>query len=84
MPVITRYWFSLSAFIPLLGRFGLINPQWMYLDWELFAYRFQVSFLCFIISDGVVLVYLRKIYSSHFGLYYSYSLVQFYFSFLIQ
>ncbi|GMR53103.1 hypothetical protein PMAYCL1PPCAC_23298, partial [Pristionchus mayeri] len=41
MPVITRYWFSLSAFVPLLGRFGLINPQWMYLDWELFAYRFQ-------------------------------------------
>ncbi|EYB83547.1 hypothetical protein Y032_0333g2800 [Ancylostoma ceylanicum] len=41
IPLVTRYWFALSVIIPLLGRFGLINPLWMYLDWNLFAYRFH-------------------------------------------
>ncbi|KHJ97783.1 hypothetical protein OESDEN_02228 [Oesophagostomum dentatum] len=45
VPIVTRYWFALSVIIPLLGRFGLINPLWMYLDWDLFVYRFHVSIL---------------------------------------
>ncbi|VDN25087.1 unnamed protein product [Cylicostephanus goldi] len=41
IPIVTRYWFALSVVIPLLGRFGLINPLWMYLDWDLFVHRFH-------------------------------------------
>lgn len=43
IPQITRYWFTAATVVPLLGRFGLISAASMYLDWELFAHRFQVS-----------------------------------------
>ncbi|XGW21535.1 hypothetical protein V3C99_004473 [Haemonchus contortus] len=41
VPIVTRYWFAISVVLPLLGRFGLINPMWMYLDWDLVVYRFH-------------------------------------------
>lgn len=43
VPIVTRYWFAISVILPLLGRFGLIHPVWMYLDWDLVVYRFHVS-----------------------------------------
>ncbi|KJH52946.1 ribosomal protein S21e [Dictyocaulus viviparus] len=43
VPIVTRYWFAVSVVVPLLGRFGLINPLWMYLDWDLVVYHFQAS-----------------------------------------
>ncbi|WKX89069.1 hypothetical protein Q1695_008598 [Nippostrongylus brasiliensis] len=41
VPIVTRYWFAISVILPLLGRFGLIHPAWMYLDWDLVVYRFH-------------------------------------------
>ncbi|PAV82815.1 hypothetical protein WR25_21987 [Diploscapter pachys] len=41
IPLVTRYWFGASVIVPLLGRFGLLNAMWMYLDWELFIYKFH-------------------------------------------
>lgn len=42
IPLITRYWFTASTVIPLLGRFGFFSPYLMLLDWELFFYKFQI------------------------------------------
>ncbi|CAI4222200.1 unnamed protein product [Auanema sp. JU1783] len=41
IPLITRHWFAASIIFPLLGRIGLLPAQWMYLDWNLIAYKFQ-------------------------------------------
>jgi derlin-1 len=45
IPQITKYWFTTAVVFPLLGRFGLISPYLMYLDWELFFRKFQVGLL---------------------------------------
>ncbi|KFM74347.1 Derlin-1, partial [Stegodyphus mimosarum] len=42
LPLFTRYWFSLSIFFPLLGRFGLVNPMHLILDYSSFIHRFQI------------------------------------------
>ncbi|XP_054715662.1 derlin-1-like [Uloborus diversus] len=42
MPLFTRYWFSLSLFFPLLGRFGLIHPAYLILDYRAFIHQFQI------------------------------------------
>ena len=34
LPFFTRYWFGLSVFFPIAGRFGLIPAQWVVLAWE--------------------------------------------------
>ena len=43
IPLVTRYWFTISLALPLLGRIGLINPIWMFLDWDLVVSKFHVS-----------------------------------------
>ena len=43
IPLISKWWFSLSIVFPLLGRIGLLNPFYMILDFALVVYHFQVS-----------------------------------------
>lgn len=43
IPIVTRWWFSLSIVFPLLGRLGLINGFHMMLDYASVVHRFQVS-----------------------------------------
>ncbi|CAB3408215.1 unnamed protein product [Caenorhabditis bovis] len=42
VPIITRHWFVISVILPLLGRFGFINPAWMFLEWNLVINKFQI------------------------------------------
>ncbi|KAL3860205.1 hypothetical protein ACJMK2_010361 [Sinanodonta woodiana] len=42
IPQITKYWFSGSVILPLLGRFGLLNPMHMVLLFESVIYKFQL------------------------------------------
>ncbi|VDM42646.1 unnamed protein product [Toxocara canis] len=42
VPEITRYWFTGTTVLPLLGRFGLFSPYYMLLEWHLFFYKFQI------------------------------------------
>lgn len=42
IPIISRWWFVLSIAFPLAGRIGLLHPMYMFLSWELVAYRFQI------------------------------------------
>lgn len=42
IPIVTRWWFSLSIVFPLLGRLGLINGMYFILDYASVVYRFQV------------------------------------------
>uniref|UniRef100_A0A7E4VWS5 Derlin n=1 Tax=Panagrellus redivivus TaxID=6233 RepID=A0A7E4VWS5_PANRE len=42
IPEITRYWFTGSVVLPLLGRLGVFSPYIMLLDWNLFFYKFQI------------------------------------------
>lgn len=42
VPEITRYWFTGSIVLPLLGRFGLLSPWWCVLEYTLFIKKFQV------------------------------------------
>ena len=44
IPIVTRWWFSLSIVFPLLGRLGLINGMYMILDYASVIHRFQVSY----------------------------------------
>lgn len=46
IPIVTRWWFSLSIIFPLLGRLGLVNGMYMILDYYSITRRFQVSFKC--------------------------------------
>lgn len=45
IPIVTRYWFTASVVIPLLGRIGLFSPWWMALEWTLLFERWHVSSL---------------------------------------
>lgn len=56
IPIITRWWFSLSIVFPLLGRLGLINMMYMLLDYASIIYRFQVR-----IIDSRKYLQLRKL-----------------------
>jgi len=42
LPVITRWWFGLSVAIPVLARFGLLPPYYLYLINERLFYGFQI------------------------------------------
>lgn len=42
IPIVTRWWFSLSIIFPLLGRLGLINGMYMILDYASIVHRFQI------------------------------------------
>lgn len=41
IPPITRVWFGLSVFLPVVGRFGIVNPYYMMLTSD-FISRFQL------------------------------------------
>lgn len=55
IPIVTRWWFSLSIVFPLLGRVRLINGIYMILDYASVIYRFQVR-----INDSKKQLQLRK------------------------
>lgn len=42
LPLFTRYWFILSLAIPLLSRFGILNPAYLILEYNAFIHRFQI------------------------------------------
>jgi len=42
LPFFTKYWFTLSIAVPLLGRFGLLNPAFLILEYNAFIHRFQI------------------------------------------
>jgi len=42
LPIFTRYWFGLTVLFTILGRFSLLNPQWLILSWETFITNFHV------------------------------------------
>lgn len=42
LPFFTRYWFALSIFFPLVGRFGLLNPSYLILEYSAFIRHFQI------------------------------------------
>lgn len=42
IPIVTRWWFSLSIVFPLLGKLGLINGYYMILDYHSIVSRFQI------------------------------------------
>ncbi|XP_055345227.1 derlin-1-like [Paramacrobiotus metropolitanus] len=42
IPQMTKYWFTGSVVLPLLGRFGLINPQYLFLDFAATFRHFQL------------------------------------------
>jgi len=67
IPIVTRWWFSLSIIFPLLGRIGLFPPYYMILDFELVAYKFQVwrlitSIIYFPLGPGTGFHYLINLY----------------------
>ncbi|XP_066928207.1 derlin-1-like [Clytia hemisphaerica] len=42
IPIISRWWFTLSIMFPLLGRIGLLHPYYMVLSFQLIFYKFQI------------------------------------------
>ena len=42
IPPISRYWFTGSVVLPLLGKLGLIAPYYFLLIFDPFIYKFQV------------------------------------------
>lgn len=42
IPQITKYWFTGSVVVPLIGRLGILSPQWFILDFNHFFYKFQI------------------------------------------
>ncbi|XP_002734718.1 derlin-1-like [Saccoglossus kowalevskii] len=42
IPQMTRYWFSGSVVLPLLAKFGLLNPMYLILNFHFVVYNFQI------------------------------------------
>nr|CAB3237423.1 derlin-1-like [Phallusia mammillata] len=42
IPRITRYWFTAAVAVPLAGKFGLLNPMWLILDYASLVSGFQI------------------------------------------
>lgn len=42
IPMVTKFWFTGSVVVPLIGRFGLINPMNLILSFPHVFYRFQI------------------------------------------
>ncbi|CAD5118545.1 DgyrCDS7233 [Dimorphilus gyrociliatus] len=42
IPQITRYWFTASVVLPLMGKIGLVSPMTMILDSHLLLSKFQI------------------------------------------
>ena len=39
LPIFTRYWFGGTVLFTLLGRFSLLNPNWLIITWDTFISR---------------------------------------------
>ncbi|XP_041376840.1 derlin-1-like [Gigantopelta aegis] len=42
IPQMTKYWFTGSIILPLVGKIGIISPVWFILNWDWFIYKFQI------------------------------------------
>ena len=42
LPIFTRYWFGGTVLFTLLGRFSLLNPNWLIITWDTFISRFHI------------------------------------------
>ncbi|XP_064598969.1 derlin-1-like [Liolophura sinensis] len=42
IPRITKYWFTGSIVLPIIGRIGLVHPMWMILDFSSTFYKCQI------------------------------------------
>lgn len=67
IPLITRWWFVLSIIFPLLGRIGLISPYYMFLEFSLVFYKFQIwrlftSFVFMVLSPQTGFHFLINLY----------------------
>ncbi|XP_026863014.2 derlin-1 [Electrophorus electricus] len=67
IPFITRYWFTGSIVVPLIGKLGLISPVYLVLWPEAFFHKFQIwrpisSTLYFPVGPGTGFLYLVNLY----------------------
>lgn len=67
IPQITKYWFTGSIVLPLIGRFGFVNAMNLVLDYNSIVYRFQIwrlftSVLYFPILPQTGFMYLLNLY----------------------
>ncbi|OWF51050.1 derlin-1-like [Mizuhopecten yessoensis] len=67
IPFLTKYWFTGSVVVPILARFGILNPMWLFLHFESVVYKFQfwrplTSVLFYPISGGNGFHYLINLY----------------------
>ena len=54
LPIFTRYWFGGTVLFTLLGRFSLLNPNWLIITWDTFISRcVQIS-----IMSGSLIVFI--------------------------
>jgi len=44
IPTMTKYWFTGSIALPLLGKLGVVSVMTMLLDYKLVVHQFQVQF----------------------------------------
>jgi len=67
LPFFTRHWFALSIAIPLLSRFGLLNPGYLVLEYSAFIHRFQIwrpitALFYFPLGPNTAFAYLLNLY----------------------
>lgn len=67
LPFFTRYWFALSIAIPLLGRFGLLSPSYLILEYSAFIRHFQIwrpvtALFFFPLGPNTAFAYLLNLY----------------------
>ncbi|CAL1270883.1 unnamed protein product [Larinioides sclopetarius] len=67
LPFFTRYWFALSIAFPLLGRFGLLHPSYLVLEWTAFFRKFQIwrpitSAFYFPLGPNTAFAYMLNLY----------------------
>lgn len=44
IPTVTKYWFTGSIVVPLVAKFGIINPRNLIILFDLIFQKFQVSY----------------------------------------
>jgi derlin-1 len=44
LPLFTRHWFGLTIALSLLGRFGILSPIYLILDYHSLIHSFHVSY----------------------------------------
>jgi len=52
LPLFTRHWFGLTIALSLLGRFGILSPIYLILDYTSLFHSFHVSYLNFTIIES--------------------------------